>query len=89
LTYQILRPWRVSVGYAYEYTDYTNNTTANRSDHRLLLGTQFALREWLALGLSYRYRSRQEHGNNTTAGVDEFSRNQVMLTLTASPTLRF
>jgi hypothetical protein len=89
LTYQILRPWRVSVGYAYEYTDYTNNTTANRSDHRLLLGTQFALREWLTLGLSYGYRSRQEHGNNTTAGVDEFSRNQVMLTLTASPTLRF
>ena len=89
VTYQILRPWRVSVGYAYEYTDFVDSTTANRSDHRLLLGTQFALREWLTLGLSYGYRSRQVHGNTTTAGVDEFSRNQVMLTLTASPTLRF
>jgi hypothetical protein len=53
------------------------------------MGTQFAFREWLTLGLSYRYASRQVHGNITTVGVDEFSRNQVMLTLTASPTLRF
>jgi opacity protein-like surface antigen len=89
LTYQILRPWRVSVGYAYEHTNFADDATANRSDHRLLLGTQFALREWLTLGLTYRYASRHVHGNSTTAGVDEFSRNQVMLTLTASPTLRF
>ena len=89
LTYQILRPWRVLLGYAYENTTFADDATANRSDHRLLLGTQFALREWLTLGLSYRYASRQVHGNNTTAGVDEYSRNQVMLTLTASPTLRF
>jgi opacity protein-like surface antigen len=89
LTYQILRPWSVSVGYMYGYTDFTNSTDDNRSDHELLLGTQFALREWLTLGLSYRYASRQVHGNSPTQGVDEFSRNQVMLTLTASPTLRF
>ena len=31
---------------------------ANRADHRLLVSTQFALREWLLLGLSYRYSSR-------------------------------
>ena len=89
LTYQILRPWSVSVGYLYGYTDYTEGTSDNRSDHELLLGTQFALREWLTLGLSYRYASRQVHGNNPTQGVDEFNRNQVMLTLTASPTFRF
>ena len=89
LTYQILRPWSVSVGYGYGYTDYTEGTSDNRSDHQLLLGTQFALREWLTLGLSYRYASLQVHGNSPTAGVDEFNRNQVMLTLTASPILRF
>jgi opacity protein-like surface antigen len=89
LTYQILRPWSVSVGYIYGYTDYTEGTSDNRSDHQVLLGTQFALREWLTLGLSYRYASRQVHGNSPTAGVDEFSRNQVMLTVTANPTLRF
>jgi len=90
LTYQILRPWRASVAYAYEYTDFADNTLANLSDHRLLLGTSFDLREWLVLGLSYRYSARRVHGGNATVGgVDEFSRNQVMLTLTARPALRF
>ena len=90
LTYQIIRPWSASVAYAYEYTDYSDNTRANLSDHRLLLGTAFDLREWLVLGLSYSYRTRRLHGGNVTvAGVDEFSRNIVMLTLTARPTLRF
>lgn len=90
LTYQILRPWGVSVAYIYEYTDYTDSTIANISDHRLLLETQYALREWLVLGLAYRYGARHEHGGNTTVrGVDEFTGNQVMLTVTARPTLRF
>jgi hypothetical protein len=76
--------------YSYEYTDYTEGTAANYSDHRLLLSTQYALREWLILGLSYRYGSRQVHGDATAQrGVEEFSGNQVMLTLTASPSLRF
>jgi hypothetical protein len=77
------------MGYAYEHTNFYDSSTANHSDHRLLLGTQFALREWLTLGLAYGYRSRQVHGNTATTGVSEYSRNQVMLTLTASPTLRF
>jgi hypothetical protein len=90
LTYQILRPWGVSVDYIYTYTDYTEGTVSNYSDHRLLLSTQYALREWLILGLSYRYGARHVHGGNATVrGVDEFSGNQVMLTLTASPSLRF
>ena len=65
LTYQILRPWGVSVAYIYEYTDYTDSTIANYSDHRLFLSTQYALREWLMLGLSYRYGARHVHGNAT------------------------
>jgi hypothetical protein len=90
LTYQILRPWGVSVAYSYEYTDYTDSTIADTSDHRVLLSTQYALREWLVLGLSYRYGARREHGGNVTVGgVDEFTGNQVMLTVTAMPTLRF
>ena len=90
LIYQIIRPWRASVGYTYEYTDFSDNTLANRSDHRLFLGTQFALREWLVAELSYRYGARRLHGGNTTAGgASEFTGNQVMLTLTASPSFRF
>jgi hypothetical protein len=90
LTYQILRPWNVSLAYTYQYTDYTDSAFANYSDHRLFLSTGYALREWLVLGLSYRYGARSLHGNNATAsGVNEFTDNQVMLTVTARPSLRF
>jgi len=90
LTYQIIRPWRASVGYSYEYTNFSDNTIGNRSDHRLFLGTQFALREWLVLDLSYRYGARRTHGGNVTVGgVNDFTGNQIMLTVTASPSLRF
>jgi hypothetical protein len=92
LTYQILRPWGVSMAYAYEYTDYTNSTFANLSNHRLLLSTQYALREWLVLGLSYGYRAQHAHGTVSQAaqtGVTDFTNNQVMLTVTAKPALRF
>ena len=85
LTYQILPPWGVSVAYTYEYTDYTDSTIANLSNHRLFLSTQYALREWLVLGLSYRYGAQREHGNVSQAGVSDFTDNQVMLTVTASP----
>jgi len=56
----------------------------------LFLSTQYAFREWLVLGLSYRYGARRVHGGNVTVGgVEEFTGNQVMLTVTASPSLRF
>jgi hypothetical protein len=92
LTYQILRPWDVSMAYAYEYTDYTNSTFANLSNHSLLLNTRYALREWLVLGLSYGYRAQHAHGNVSQVaqtGVNDFTNNQVMLTVTAKPALRF
>ena len=89
LTYQILTPWNVSVTYAYTYTDYTNSSTANLSNQFLLLSTQYTLREWLALGLTYGYRAQHEHGNVSQAGVSDFTNNQVMLTVTARPALRF
>src|SRR5262252_8948265 len=89
LTYQILTPWNVSVAYAYSYTDYTNSSTANLSNQFLLLSTQYSLREWLALGLTYGYRAQHEHGNVSQAGVSDFTNNQVMLTVTAKPALRF
>jgi predicted porin len=90
LTYQITRPWRAALAYTFEYTDYSDNTTPNLTDHRLFLGTQYALREWLVLELSYRYGARRTAGGNSTVtGVNEFTGNQVMLTVTARPSLRF
>ena len=89
LTYQILRPWDVSVAYIYAYTDYTDSTLANLSNHYLSLSTQYTLREWLVLGLSYRYGNQRQHGNVSQVGVTDYTDNQVMLTVTASPALRF
>jgi hypothetical protein len=89
LTYQILRPWNVSAAYIYAYTDYTDSTLANLSNHYLFLSTQYALREWLVLGLSYRYGNQRQHGNVSQTGVNDFTVNQVMLTVTARPALRF
>jgi hypothetical protein len=92
LTYQLLPPWSVSLAYTYAYTDYTDSSFSNLSDHRLFLNTQYALREWLVLGLSYRYGAQHSHGNVSQvsqAGVTDFTNNQVMLTVTARPALRF
>jgi hypothetical protein len=77
------------MAYTYEYTDYTNSTFANLSNQRLFLSTQYTLREWLVLGLSYGYRAQHQHGNVSQAGVSDFTNNQVMLTVTAKPALRF
>ena len=41
------------------------------------------------VGLSYRYGTRQVHGNITGIDVNGFTGNQVMLTVTASPNFRF
>jgi opacity protein-like surface antigen len=89
VTYQILRPWKVSVAYAYERTHFTDDAVPDIGDHRLLLGTQFALRDWLFLGLSYRYASRRMDGNTAVNTVTDFTRNQFSLTVTANPNFRF
>ena len=93
LTYQILRPWSITTSYLYELSHFPDASSrtdiTNRADHQLLVNTQFALREWLLLGLSYRYSARLSDGNNAAVQAEEFARNQVMLTLTAKPDLRF
>lgn len=89
VTYRITSPWSVSVAYAFERTDYREDAIADIDDHRLVLGTQFALNEWLSLGLAYRYTTRQTARSSFGGEVSDFSRNQVGLTISASPNIRF
>lgn len=93
LTYQILRPWRLSASYAYELTDFakggSNLNIANIGDHRFTFASQFALRQWLLLDLSYRYSTRQVSNGTPLLGVEPFYRNEVILRLTAAPSFLF
>jgi len=93
LTYQILRPWRLSAAYAYELTDFakggSNLNIANIGDHRFTFASQFALRQWLLLDLSYRYTTRQVSNGTPLLGVEPFYRNEVILRLTAAPSFLF
>lgn len=91
LIYQILRPWRVSAAYAYELTDYakggTTVTLANVGDQRFILASQFAVRPWLLLDLSYRHSTRHTGNGSSVQGVEAFHRNEVLLRLIATPNL--
>jgi hypothetical protein len=89
LSYQISRPWGASIGYIYEYTDYTQGDFQNRSDHRLVLATQLSMREWLFFELSYRFSARHVGEGRPVSDATDFDRHQVMLTVTARPSFRF
>lgn len=88
LTYQMLRFWRLSFDYDFAVTNYDSSTRADRTDHRLTFASQFTIREALFLSLTYRHRTRQS-GSGDTDGDNDFSRNEVMLTLTYAPTFLF
>ena len=93
LTYQILRPWRLFASYAYEHTNFTqgvsNLNLADIGDHRFTFTSQFALRQWLLLDLSYRYTARQLSNGLPIQDVEPFYRNEVTLRLTAAPSFLF
>jgi hypothetical protein len=86
LAYQALRFWRLSVDYAYAFSDFDEPARANRINHRLAFASQFTLRSGLFLTLTYRYRVRV-FGNGIPGDV-EYHRNEVLLTLTYAPTFR-
>lgn len=85
LTYDVLRFWRLTTAYSYEFTNFDESNMADRTNHRLTFTSLFILRQGLSIGLTYGYRARRFDGETTT---DEFDRNEFLLTLAYSPTLR-
>ena len=93
LTYQIFRPWRLFAAYTYDHTNFTQGVAslnlANIGDHRFTFISQFALRQWLLLDLSYRYSSRLLSNGLPIQDVNPYYRNEVSLRLTAVPSFLF
>jgi hypothetical protein len=89
LAYQMLRFWRLSLAYDYALTDYDNVTVADQYNQRVTFISQFRLRPQIFLNLNYRYTARRFGTGTATGNIQEFDRNEIMLTLTYAPTFRF
>jgi hypothetical protein len=87
LIYEAVRFWRLSLAYTFEFTDYDVSDRADRTNHRLAFISQFILRQGLSLDLTYEFRARR-FGSGRPED-EEFDRNQVMLSVTYAPPLRF
>ena len=87
LVYRMLRFWILSTDYRFAFTDFDASTRADRTNHRLGFTSRFLLRQGLSLALTYRYSERAFDG--ASSDDDEFTRNQISLTITYRPTFRF
>lgn len=87
LIYEALRFWRLSLAYDFEFSNFDESDRADRTNHRLTFISQFILRRGLSLDLTYRFRARRF--GDGVQGDSEFDRNEVMLSITYAPTLRF
>jgi hypothetical protein len=88
LSYQMLRFWQLSFDYDFSITNFDISTRADRTEHRLTFASQFTIRQALFLILTYRHRTRQ-FSEGFTDGDNDFTRNEVMLTVTYAPTFLF
>jgi hypothetical protein len=86
LVYEVLRFWRLSLAYIFEFTNFDESDRADRANHRLTFISQFILRRGLSLDLAYRFRARRFDGGES---FNEYDRNEITLSITYAPTLRF
>lgn len=86
LVYEVLRFWRLSLAYEFEFNDFDESSQPDRTNHHLTFISQFILQRGLSLDVTYRFRSRRFDG---VQRFDEYDRNEIMLSITYAPTLRF
>ena len=90
IQYQMLRFLGVHADYRWLWVDYQEGDRADRADQRFRGGFVFTIRDWLFIDLVYQYRNR---AFDSTVVDDrernEFTRNEVILSVTYKPTLRF
>jgi hypothetical protein len=90
IEYQALRYLGFNAAYTFGYANYQEGERADRTDHRLLLGAVMTIRAGLFVNLTYEYRYRDyDNTIEDDRSSDEFSRNEILLSLTYQPTFRF
>jgi len=90
IEYQMLRYLGFNAAYILAISDYKEGDRADRLDQQFMVGAVLTVRAGIFVDLTYRYRDR---GYDSTVeenrDFDEFSRNEVLLSVTYRPTFRF
>jgi hypothetical protein len=90
IQYQILRFLGLNAAYNFAWSNFQQDVRADRTDHRLRVSAVFAIRAGLFVDLTYQYRNRAFDSTVVENREDEeFSRNEVILSMSYRPTLRF
>ncbi len=88
--YQVLRYLTLRAAYNLAISSFQEGARADRTDHRFSASAVFAIRAGLFIDLTYQFRTRDF---DSTIGEnredDEFTRNEVILSVTYRPTFRF
>jgi len=89
--YQMLRFLGFHAAYNYSFSNYQEDVRADRTDHRLEAGAVLTIRAGLFVDLTYQYHNRTYDDTPESSGRDgeEYSRNEVILSVAYRPTLRF
>ena len=90
IEYQVLRYLGFNAAYRFAYSDYRQSERSDRTDHQLTAGAVLAIRAGLFVNLTYEYRDRafdSTTGDNREG--EEYTRNEILLSVTYKPTFRF
>ncbi len=90
IQYQVLRYLGFNAAYNLALSNFQQSERADRTDHRLRVGAVFTIRAGLFVDLAYQHRNRKFDSTATEIREDgEFTRNEVILSVTYRPTFRF
>jgi hypothetical protein len=88
--YQMLRFLGFHAAYNYSFSNYQEDVRADRTEHRLQAGAVLTIRAGLFVDLTYQYHYRSyDDTPESNRRDEEYSRNEILLSVTYRPTLRF
>jgi hypothetical protein len=90
IEYQVLRYLGFNAAYNFAYSNYQEDVRSDRADQQLSVGAVLAIRAGWFVNLTYEYRDRAfDTTPEDNREDEEFSRNQILLSVTYQPTFRF
>ncbi len=90
VAYQVLRYLTLRAAYNLAVSNFQQSVRSDRVDHRFSAGAVFAIRAGLLVDLTYQYRTRDFDSTMLeNREDDDFTRNEVILSVTYRPTFRF